>query len=214
MLSPALRACCLLGALLVGCSPDVAEPPHASLQQLSRAAQAGDTATILRYVDLDAIVARLMRDVLAAVRDSLNMPADDTLSAEFRARVDSIETEWISILRRDLGLAAPASANDDTASVASEPVDEEQFVPHPNDGVLAEGAEIIGDGAVRFVHDTALVERVVRYAHLDTSVTLALALVPVERRHWRVVGLHNAVSLGAALQQRRVAILDRANTPR
>jgi hypothetical protein len=199
----------------MACAPDVAEPPHVSLQHLSRAVQAGDTATTLRYVDLDAIVARLIHDVLAAVRDSLNVPADDTLIAEFRAHVDSIEREWIAILRRDLGLAAPATAHGDTARAASEPVDEELLAPDPNDdGVLAEGAEIVGDGAVRFVHDTALVERVVRYAHLDTSVTLTLALVPVERRHWRLVGLHNAVRLGAALLRRQLTILERANAPR
>ena len=198
---------------VIACTPDVAESPHASLLQLARAVQTGDTATTLRYVDVDAVAARLLADVLATVRDSLHFSADDTLSADFRTRIDSIKTEWGEILRTDLGLTRGTSSANNSSDAATEERDEEDEPLDARDGILAEGAEIVGDGAVRFAGDTALVERFIRYAFLDTSVTLTLALVPVERAHWRVVALHNPLPLVAALQQRQGTILKRANEP-
>ena len=79
--------------------------------------------------------------------------------------------------------------------------------------VLAAGVEIVGDGTVRYAGDTALVERILRYTHLDTSVTLMLALVPVGGAHWRVVAFHNALPLAFALRERQGTMLDRANKP-
>lgn len=202
---------CGLVMSVIACTPDVAESPHASLLQLARAVQTGDTATTLRYVDVDAVAARLLADVLATARDSLHWSADDTLSADFRARIDSIKTEWGGILRTDLGLTRGMSSDTSPSDAEPDALDERE--PLDRDGILAEGAEIVGDGAVRFAGDTALVERFIRYALLDTSVTLTLALVPVERAHWRVVALHNPLPLVAALQQRQRAILTRANEP-
>ncbi|HJU68990.1 MAG TPA: hypothetical protein VJ650_12200 [Gemmatimonadaceae bacterium] len=206
----ALTCLLTLWASASACAPDVAESPHASLLQLARAVQTGDTATTLRYVDLDAIATRLLWDVWETVRDSLEIPPTDTLSPVLQARLDSIKGEWLEILRADLGLIGDRAATE-TAEDPPAATDDEDPPLNGDDGVLAEGAEVVGDGAVRFVGDTALVERFIRYAHLDTSVTLTITLVPIERLHWRVVGLRNAVSLGSALQRRRLAILQRAN---
>jgi hypothetical protein len=201
---------CLSAALVTACAPDVAETPHASLQALSRAVEAGDTATTLQYVDLNAIAGRLIRDFLAAAHDSLKMPGPDTLSVEFRVRVDSIEAALLAILRTDLGLPTREATEEDSTRAPPEAFDDD---PHPGDDVLGQAVEIVGDGAVRYVGDTALVARVLRYAHFDTSATLTLALVPVGRAHWRLVALHNARALAAALRHRQSTILERANQP-
>ncbi len=202
---------CTLAVSVVACAPDVAESPHASLLHLARAVQTGDTATTLRYVDLDAIAGRLLQDILATVRDSQHAPAEDTLSTAFRTRFDSIKAEWLEILRADLGLTTVNSIDESASEVTPDGSDHEEPPLEGRDGVLAEGAEIVGDGAVRFAGDTAFVERFIRYAYLDTSITLTIALLPVERVHWRVVALYNAVSVGTALQQRQLTILKRAN---
>lgn len=201
--------CCLL---LSACTPDVVESPHVSLLELRRAVEAGDTATTLRYIDVDAIVSRLTKDILAAGRDSFNIPADDTVRTETRLRLDSIEAQWRAVLRTQLGLSS-AAASHDTTEWYSEDAGEDDAPPDPSDDVLAAGVEIVGDGTVRYAGDTALVERVLRYTHLDTSVTLMLALVPVGDAHWRVVAFHNALPLAFALRERQGTILERANKP-
>lgn len=103
--------CCLL---LSACTPDVVESPHVSLLELRRAVEAGDTATTLRYIDVDAIVSRLTKDILAAGRDSFNIPADDTVRTETRLRLDSIEAQWRAVLRTQLGLSSAAASHDTT----------------------------------------------------------------------------------------------------
>lgn len=204
---------CLGTALVTACAPEVAETPHASLRALSRAVEAGDTTTTLQYVDVDAVVGRLIRDFFAAARDSLKMPGPDTLSTEYRAHVDSIEAKLRAILRTDLGLPTRQTTGEDTFRAPAEPFDDPDSAPDATDEVLSEAVEIVGDGAVRYVGDTALVARVLRYAHFDTSATLVLALVPVRPTHWRLVALHNAPALAAALRRRQRIVLERANRP-
>lgn len=198
---------------LSACASDVAESPHVSLLQLRRAVEAGDTTATLQYIDVDAIVARLVSDLVAAGRDSFNVPVDDSLRTEFRMRLDSIETQWRVLLRAQLGLATSAATTYDTTHEDSEGPDEDHSSPDASEDVLTAGVEIIGDGGVRYVGDTALVARMLRYTHLDTSATLTLALVPVGRAHWRIVAFHNALALAFALRDRQVTMLARVNRP-
>jgi hypothetical protein len=203
-----------LGWLVVSaCAPDVAESPHVSLLQLRRAVEGGDTAATLQYIDVDAIVARLTRDIVAAGRDSFNIPDDDTLRTEFRTRLDSVEAQWRAVLRTQLGISTPAPMTYDSTDADSKGADDGHLAPDPAEDVLAGGVEIVGDGPVRYLGDTALVDRMLRYAHLDTSATLTLALVPVGRAHWRIVAFHNGVALAFALRQRQSAVLERVNKP-
>ena len=198
--------------LLIACAPDVVESPHVSLLELRRAVEVGDTAKTLRYIDVDAIVARLTEDLLAAGRDSFNVPADDTVRTEVRLGLDSVEAQWRGVLRTQLGLSSAAVPND-TTQWDPEDIGDDDVPPDPSQDVLGAGVEIVGDGTVRYLGDTALVERILRYTHLDTSVTLMLALVPVGGAHWRVVAFHNALALAFALRTRQGTILDRANKP-
>lgn len=198
--------------VLSACAPDVAESPHVSLLQLRRAVDAGDTTATLQYIDVDAIVARLSRDLVAVGRDSFNIPADDTLRTEFRARLDSVEGQWRAVLRAQLGLSN-ATTTYDTTNLDFEDTVEDQPPPDPSEDVLAAAVEIIGDGAVHYFGDTALVDRMLRYTHLDTSATLTLALVPVGRDHWRIVAFHNVLALAFALRHRQSRILERVNKP-
>ncbi|HJR66273.1 MAG TPA: hypothetical protein VJ802_07565 [Gemmatimonadaceae bacterium] len=199
--------------VLTACAPDVAESPHVSLLQLRRAVDAGDTTATLQYIDVDAIVARLTSDLVAVGRDSFDLPADDSLSTDIGIRLDSARAQWRAILRTQLGFETSVATTDDTASLHADDPDEDLVPADPSEDVLASGVEIVGDGAVRYVGDTALVERMLRYAYLDTSATLTLALVPVGRSHWRVVAFPNALVLAIALRDRQAIILDRVNEP-
>jgi hypothetical protein len=192
--------------LLVACAPRVDEPPHVSLQKLRLALADGDTTATTQYVDVEAIVARFVADLIADRRDSLNLPDSDTPSTAARTLLDSVQGETVARFRRDLGLSTATPSND----AAESPIGEQED-PYPNDDVLAQGVEIVGDGAVRYVGDTALVDRLLRYAYLDTSMILKLALVPVGRSHWRIVAYHNGVALFKALRQRQEKLLERAN---
>ena len=203
----------LASLLLGGCALDVAESPHVSLLQLRRAVDAGDTTAMLQYIDVDAIVARLASDLVAAARDSFNVSADDTMRTEFRTRLDSAEAQWRALLRAQLGLPTSAATLHDTTVVDSEGAGDDHPAPDASEDVLAAGVEIVGDGAVRYSGDTALVERILRYTHLDTNATLTLALVPVGRAHWRIVAFHNALTLAFALRHRQAQILERVNRP-
>ena len=118
----------LCGLLLSACAPDVVESPHVSLLELRRAVEAGDTATTLRYIDVDAIVARLTKDILAMGRDSFNIAADDTVRTETRLRLDSIGAQWRAVLRTQLGLSS-AAASDDTTAWNSEEAGEGDVPP-------------------------------------------------------------------------------------
>jgi hypothetical protein len=207
--------CACLTTYLAACAPDVAETPHASLQALKRAAEAGDTLATLQFVDLDAIAGRLIRDVRQAAADSFGKPlGDDTLDAERRAAVDSTRRELVNSLRENLGLATTTAGAEHTGdSPARDEATEDSLEDESSDAMRLPDAEIIGDGAVRYVGDTALVERVVRYSLLDTTVTLVLALVPVNRAYWRIVAFHNAWPLALALRNRQKTMVDRANKP-
>ena len=197
--------------LLIACDPDVAEPPHASLQQLRRAVEAGDTAAAIQYVDPEAIVARLMRDVLATARDSSRASPDDTLPTVFQAAVDSVKREWVGLLRMQLGLSPLPTDPSDSTPPAPEAADTSESEVYPSEEIFAEAVEFVGDGRARYVGDTAFVDRVLRYGFYDTTATLRLALVPVGRSHWRIVAFDNAIALAMALRQRQVAMLERAN---
>ena len=199
--------------VLCSCAPEIAEPPHASLQRLRRAVETGDTAAVLQYIDPDKIAARLVQDVFAAVRDSVEMPRSHTLSPEVRAKLDSIKRQFAALLRSQLGLSGGSIASDAPTSTADDTTAEAPWESYPGDDVFAAGVEIVGDGRVRYVGDTALVDRILKYQYLDTTATLRLALMPVEDRHWRIVAFHNAVALLKVLQQRQLAVLERANKP-
>jgi hypothetical protein len=178
------------------------------LQKLHLAVAEGDTAATMQYVDVEAIVARLVADLFAARRDSLNLPEHDTLSTRVRILLDSVQGEAVARIRRDLGFSTATPPNDASESQVGE---EEDSYSYPNEDMLAQGVEIVGDGAVRYAGDTALVDRMLRYAYLDTSMILRLALVPVGRSHWRIVAFHNGVALFKALRQRQEKVLERAN---
>lgn len=207
--------CGCLTMYLVACAPDVAETPHASLKALKRAAEAGDTLATLEFVDLDAIAGRLIHDVRQAAADSFGKPlGDDTLDAARRAKVDSTRRELVNSLRENLGLATTTAGAEHTGdSPVQDEATEDSLGDGSSDAIRNTDVEIVGDGAVRYVGDTALVERVVRYSLLDTTVTLVLALVPVNRAHWRIVAFHNAWPLALALRNRQTTVFDRANKP-
>lgn len=209
------RVTCLTIVLSgTACAPQVAESPHVSLQNLRRAVEAGDTVATLAYVDLDAIAARLMRDVVRAVEDSIRRPFPDSLSTNARNRLDSLKALWQDAFRMDLGLppiTLESVVPSDTLSPGSDP---EPWHASPDESEIATEAEIVGDGAARYQGDTAVVSRVLRYGHLDTTVILQLALIPVERRYWRLVAMPNVVATALALEARKVTVLARANRPR
>ena len=202
-----------IALLASACAPEVSEPPLVSLQQLRRAVEVGDTITTRAYVDVDAIAARLLRDFVAALKDSFPQSAPDTLSVELRTRLDSLREQWREAFRIDLGLppSAPHKSELDAA-----PADVPQAATDsssPQNTITIE-ADILGDGAVSYHGDTAVVHRVIRYTRLDTTATLHLALVPVEGRHWKLVALPNVLTIARALFARQVPVFERANAPR
>jgi hypothetical protein len=199
--------------LLSSCAPDVAEPPHASLQRLRRAVETGDTTAVLQYIDPEQVAARLVHDIWATVRDSIHVPRSHTFSLAVRAKIDSVERQVAAALRTQLGLSGDSIASDAPTSTADDTTAETPRESYPSEDVFADGVEIVGDGRVRYVGDTALVDRILKYQYLDTTATLRLALVPVEARHWRIVAFHNAVALLRVIQQRQLAVLERANKP-
>lgn len=201
----------LANATLLACAPDVAEPPHVSLQQLRRAVEEGDTAATLQYIDPEAVVSRIMRDAFSAARDSFDLPPADSLGRVFHTAADSVKRELLGLLRTELGLSGSVSAESDSTTPISEDGDEVESDFYPSEELLSEAVEIIGDGRPRYLGDTAFVDRVIRYGYHDTTVTLRLALVPVERSYWRIVAFHNAIALSNVLRDRRLAVLERAN---
>ncbi|MGQ0712685.1 MAG: hypothetical protein ACT4PJ_03015 [Gemmatimonadaceae bacterium] len=198
---------------VAACAPQVAESPHVSLQHLREAVEAGDTAATLEYVDLDAIGARLVRDIINVVEDSIGVPFPDSLNPQARARLDSMRAQWRRAFRKDLGLPPASPAGSDSPDSLSSESQDDAWQTSPDEGVMTTEVEIVGDGKVTYRGDTALVPRVIRHARLDTTLTLQLALVPVERRHWRVVALPNMIALARALEARKAAVFERANQP-
>jgi hypothetical protein len=122
-----------------------------------------------------------------------------------------VKREWVDLLRMQLGLASSTAARADSMPPASDAADTAEAELDPSEEIFSEAVEFVGDGRPRYVGDTAFVDRVLRYVFYDTTATLRLALVPVERSHWRIVAFDNAVALAMALRRRQAAILDREN---
>jgi hypothetical protein len=179
---------------LLACDSRTREEPVATLEALAIALDAGDTASVVRYVDMDAL-AQSMADATTEIIRSREPAAAELLDSpdrrvRARALTESSLRQWLQL--------APLSPDEPGA---------------PADGALVANTEFLGYGRTYSKGDTAIVERLVRFSMLDTTAVVTVALVPSRRAHWRVVGFPGIAPLVLAVDARRGLIMDQANAP-